>query len=319
MDPCNPRNGSSQSASRKAYTMNAAETEPSVQPPRFRDAFERLLNDIRAVHESEFVPIIVDIPSAVTTILGAWVEIRPLRAQIVKDVPSFDIRLLDGLESYALALGHAQTAYQTATDPPASLVALADSAIKEREILLADVNALIARGLIAPSALKELKGINGHKNIAFDLFALANILEKNWTKVAERTGVKREELDQAQMVADKLVTAVGEREQAPAIAAEAVRDRQAAFTLCVNAYDEVRSVIAYLRRKQGDVESIAPSLYAGRTSSKKKPAESNNDQPPATVPTGTAVVAGTLPAAAGANTNTSQAHPSVTSAAGPYV
>ena len=86
------------------------------------------------------------------------------------------------------------------------------------------------------------------------------------------------------MLADQLVTAVGEREQAPVIAAEAVRDRHGAFTLFINAYDEVRAAITYIRRKQGDAESIAPSLYAGRTVSKKKPADDNNDNPPAPTP-----------------------------------
>ena len=83
--------------------------------------------------------------------------------------------------------------------------------------------------------------------------------------------MKKEELDQIEDLADKLVTAVGAREQAPQLTAEAIRDRQAAFTLFINAYDEVRSVIGFLRRKQGDVDTIAPSLFIGRAVAKKKP------------------------------------------------
>lgn len=240
-------------------------------------AFERELPAIRAVPESEFAAINVDVQSSVATALGAWPEIRALRDQIVKDVSSFDITLLDNLESYTLALGHAQTEYQTATETPASLLALANEAIKWRTILLNDATTLISRGLLSEAVLGELKGINGHKNIAFDLFALANVLKKNAAAIASKTSVSQDELVQAQVLADKLVTAVGEREQAPVIAAEAVRDRQAAFTLFVNAYDEVRSVISFLRRKQGDADSIIPSLYAGRAAPKRKPADEKVD------------------------------------------
>ena len=167
--------------------------------------------------------------------------------------------------------------------------------------------------------LKDLKGVNGYKNIGFELFALANILELNWAKVSERTGVKRAEVDEAQVVADKLITAVGQREQAPQVAAEAVRDRQATFTLLMNAYDESRWVISYLRRKQGDLESIAPSLYTGRVATKKKAAAEVDKDQPAAVAQATPVVAGAAPTAAGSNGGATAAHAADVAAAGPYV
>jgi len=264
--------------------MTQPVSDPINATPRFRAAFERLLPAIQAVPENDLVTINIDVPSSVATALGAWPEVRALRDQIVKDVSSFDIALLDNLESYALALGHAQTEYQTATEPSPSLVALANENIKWRTILLNDVTTLMSRGILAETVTSDLRGINGHKNIAFDLFALANVLEKNWEKIKGRTSVTQDELVQAQILADRLVTAVGEKEQAPIVEAEAVRERQAAFSLFVNAYDEVRSVISYLRRKEGDVDSIIPSLYAGRALPKKKPTEDATDKPATPTP-----------------------------------
>lgn len=197
-------------------------------------------------------------------------EIRACRQSLVDQLPKFDIQQFDRLETFTLALGHAQTVYQTATEPPASLIALSDNATKMREVLLADVMTLVKRGLIEAAVLDDLKGTNGYKNLAFDLFALANIFRNNWAKISDRTSVETSELDQAEMLADQLITAVGEREQSPAIAALAVRDRQGAFTLFVRAYDEVRTAIMYLRRQQGDADKIAPSLYAGRATPKRK-------------------------------------------------
>ncbi|HEY5958566.1 MAG TPA: hypothetical protein VIV60_18520 [Polyangiaceae bacterium] len=291
--------------------------------PRFRDAFVRLTNDIRAVPEEQYLQINVDVASSVTTILGAWPEIRNMRAELLQYMPNFDIAILDHLESYALALGHAQTLYQTATAPSASLIALGTETEKVREVFLAEIKMQMARGLIDAAATKDLKGVNGYKNVAFDVFALSNILRNNWTKIAGRTSVTTDELDAAEVLADKLVTAVGEREQAPTTAAEAVRDRQGAYTLLMNAYDEVRWAIGYLRRKEGDIEDIAPSLYLGRGSGKKK--EEKNPQPIApTAPTApTTTTTTTQPVTSGSTTagatGTAQKEPPNPSATGPYM
>ena len=237
--------------------------------PRFREAYERLAVEIHAIPASDLVPITVDIQSTVTTVLGVWKEIRGLRAEFVSALPNFDITLFDTLESYALALGHTQTVYQTASEPPASLVLLAGKVNKTREILVANVTLLIAMGLLEASVLGDLKGANGHKNIGFDVFALSNILKKIWARVSSKLTLTLVDLDAAENEADKLVTAVGEREQAPAVAAQTTRERQAAFVLLTKTYEEVRAALGFLRRKQGDVDKIAPSLYAGRANARK--------------------------------------------------
>ena len=68
--------------------------------------------------------------------------------------------------------------------------------------------------------------------------------------------------------------------------AQTARDRQAAYTLAVKAYEQVRAALAYVRRDYDDVDEILPSLYAGRNNSniKKKDTPEAN---PATTPTTT--------------------------------
>ena len=252
--------------------------------PRFRGAFSQLVTRLRNMPDDEFAPINIDVESAVATVLGAQPAICAQKDQIVKEAPSFDISSLVNLELYTLALGHAHTAYETATQPSPALVALNNDAMERRTVMVSDIGMLVSRGLLEGGILNELKGINGYKNVAFDLFQLSDIYRKNWNKIADRTSIKKEELDQVEDLADKLVTAAGVREQAPQLTAEATRDRQAAYTLFINAYNEVRSVVGFLRRKQGDVDTIAPSLFIGRAVAKKKPADNNVDNPPAPVP-----------------------------------
>jgi hypothetical protein len=88
------------------------------------------------------------------------------------------------------------------------------------------------------------------------------------------------ELDHMENLADQINQALGIREQMPELKASAARDRQAAYTLFVEAYDEVRAAIAYVRRKEGDVDELMPSLYAGRNGGmKKKPVADEPTKP----------------------------------------
>jgi hypothetical protein len=155
--------------------------------------------------------------------------------------------------------------------------------------------------------------------------ALASILRDNWDKVSTKTAITLADLDQAELIGDQLVNAVGLREETPASVAEISLQRQRNFTLFLKAYDEVRRAISFLRWKEDDVERIAPSLYSGRGNSnaRKKIGDTQpgTDQPvphppsvpsafgtPAagTHPTGTALptLAGTSAAAPAAATGT---------------
>jgi hypothetical protein len=89
--------------------------------------------------------------------------------------------------------------------------------------------------------------------------------------------LEQQELDQVENLADRLLMAVGAHKQTPA-AAQAIRVRQAAFTLLIRAYGEVRAVVAFLRHKQADADAIAPSLYAGRRT-KGKSGEGDQEKP----------------------------------------
>ena len=127
------------------------------------------LSEISAVPKEQFVVITLNISEAVTTVLGRIEGIRALGPQMTQTLPRFPIDLVDKLETYALALDHAQVLYKTPSTSPDPIRALAKSATGFREVLLADVNALISRDLIGPAALKNLKGVNGYENVAFDL------------------------------------------------------------------------------------------------------------------------------------------------------
>ncbi len=247
-------------------------TTPATQEnevPRFRAAYQQLIDEIRAVPTSEVIPINIDIPTAVTTALGAMPEIRALRPRMVAEIPQFDMARFDKLEAYTLAAGHAHALFLAASAPTESIDELSTSATASRALLLSDASALANRGLLDGQRLKDLKGPSSLRNLAFDLFALAALLRDNWTKIEGKTALQPIELDKAETLADRLLTAVGLRELGPAIVAASAENRQKAFTLFVSAYDQARRAVSFIRWNEGDVDDIAPSLYAGRTTGRR--------------------------------------------------
>ncbi len=70
-------------------------------------------------------------------------------------IAAFPMELFDQLEDRALALGHAQTVYESAQQPPAILQTLSDEASMAHDVALAEVNTLVKRGLISDTGPKQ--------------------------------------------------------------------------------------------------------------------------------------------------------------------
>ncbi|HEY1532657.1 MAG TPA: hypothetical protein VGF76_01520 [Polyangiaceae bacterium] len=268
-------------------TSNGA--APVVAAPEglpYPEAFQQALLAAQAVPEDELITINIDLPTAVTTAVGTLPQILALRDRVVAELPKFDISHFDLLKTYTLAAAHAHSLYAAASAPPAALVALNTAGLTLRDTLYSDAVALVNRGLISGEKLGDFKSNVGYKNLAFDLMGLVALLRGNWDKIKSKTALTSDELDQAERLGGQLVDAVGAREQAPAAVLEVSLQRQRNFTLFANSYGQARRAISYLRWDEQDVDTIAPSLYAGRNTTKKKDT---------TQPTAPAPVAGTAP------------------------
>ena len=137
-------------------------------------------------------------------------------------------------------------------------------ALKMRDMLRTDARALAKRALIDPARLASFKSYVGYQNVAFELIDYATLLRDCWPQIEGRTAVRKEEVEKARRLAEELVRAAGERKQGTLAVAQASSIRLRAMTLLLRSYDETRRAIGFLRRHQGDVDRIAPSLFAGR-------------------------------------------------------
>lgn len=285
------------------------------------DSYERVKEDLAALAVDDLAQVNFDIQLGARTILGALPELRALRERMVKELPAFDLAAFDKLEDYTQALKFAQSGFLLATQPPDDLEQLLAEGAKVKERLVADVKSLSLYGLFDSNVLSQLRGGNGLDNLAVDLDLLSQAMTANWAKIEGKALTPLADVQTASRIGLRLTRIAGLRDQGPARLAAATELRMRAFTTVVRTYEEVRHAVGYLRRREGDADLIAPSLYPGK--SRRKAVEQTPEVPPAPTTGGEAPApaAGTSPAApAGAsNGATHPATPAAGSAGGPFV
>ena len=251
--------------------MNPAEALPTPThgSPRSRAAYEQLLPEMLAVTEESIPPILIDIPTAITTVLGALPQIRALRPEIAETFRRFDLAEFDQLEQYTLALCHAHALHRAAHGPKLSLSGTGAELIRIRNTLLSDAQSLAGHRLISAERLVGCRAKPGYRALAYDVLLLVQVLREAWNTVRDRTPVTMADLDRAAFSAEKLLKALGLRDQARPTVAEATVLRRKAFAVFMRAYARARAAVQYLRAEVGDADDIAPSLYAGRVKRRK--------------------------------------------------
>jgi len=235
----------------------------SVPNLRFRQALDSVRAELAEIPEGDLNQINLDIPAAVMITMGCAQQLRDYRPRIA-GLPDFDIDAFDKIEVYALALGQSHAQYLAASAPPEPVQELYEELSQLREVLVSDVTALAKRKLLDGRRLGELKGPPGYKNVAFDVLLLCALIRDHWTAVSGRTAVAVSEIDRAEVLADRLATAVAVRDRGAAATSEAAELRIRAFTRFVSTYDQARRAISYLRWTEEDVDTIIPTLYGGK-------------------------------------------------------
>lgn len=264
--------------------------DPSSPSTPFRASFDEAGAEIAAVAIDRVLPINIDITAAVITALGTLGEVRALRPRIVAELPRFEVRYLDRLETYTLALGYAHWLALGSRGPTGPIDGLVSELSVTRDLLVSDANALAKHGVVDGARLSQLQGGTAFRNIVSDVMLLVAVFRDAGDSIVGKTFVTPAQLDEAERKAQQLAAALGQREQAPTVSTPAAETRSRAFTLFMNAYDQVRRAATYLRWDEGDADTIVPSLYAGRGHRKVDPAPvpapAPATPPPAALPGG---------------------------------
>jgi hypothetical protein len=239
-------------------------------PALSREAYLKHLEEMKAIPEENLIPVTLTVTQTTTRAMGAWPAIQRLRPQMLEELPKLNIKLVDTIEEYALALAYAHSLHLGATATPEDLDAMIAEASVLRANLLADARTLANRSHIDRNKLARFKNAPGHSNMATEVMGLAAILLEAWPTISNKTGTTREELERSNYLGTRILRAVSIRDRDDAPVPEETLRRQQAFTLLVKAYAQARRAVVYLRDEQGDADDLVPSLYAGRTSGSHK-------------------------------------------------
>jgi hypothetical protein len=238
-------------------TQDSNHTPNAVNP--FAVAFKATANERAALDDAEVAVVTVDVKLAVPMVHATIARTAPFREAILAQ-PAVDHAKIAALKTYADALWQAEALLKMALTS-SELPELFTSALKLRERLITDAQSLAARGVIDGAVLAELKGDSGYANVSLDLLALGTALGENVPEVVANSAIKQADIDQAINLGVELSNAVHQRDIDPAAIEKAADDRARAFTLLAEAYDELRRVLSFLRWKDGDADTLAPSLF----------------------------------------------------------
>ena len=243
---------------RAEVTATVLDTHPS------EEAYKLILPELEQVTDEEIERINVDVVFLVNNMLGALPEIMAMRPQIEATFKSFDFERFDRFRSYLLALNHAHAIYRATRALQRDVKELARVTEEQRERLLSVAQTLSKFGLVDAEVLKDIKKESGYRALASDTLTLVTLLKANWEQIAGSCPLTERDLNQAGTEVLDLQTAIGLREQGPALRSEAGVNRRKAYTLFRRCYEPIRraAIVLYGEERASDV---VPGLTQGNT------------------------------------------------------
>jgi hypothetical protein len=255
-------------------------------------AYNRVKAELDALKVEELAVVNVDVVSAASIALGVSDRILSFRERMAK-LPEFDMRCVDNLVDYIKA-----TWYAYVTNLPEPEPADAEQMIQEvvalRAKLLRWSNPLIEEGFFEAAAIAKIREGSGNKDTPSDLVALVGLYRAKWPEIQDMCNVTEENLNRGAQIGPAVFALVSRREaRGSAASSDAALRVRRTWALLDNAYTECRRALQYLRFKDGDADSIAPSLRKNtgtRTTSDSNQTSPNQTSPNSTNPGASAAV-----------------------------
>lgn len=236
---------------------------PTVSDPSFNAALEARRAHLEAIPADQLLPSLRLEPGTILqAALGAEPRLAAFREALVAKFGEEAAELIDALAPSAKAAVEADARVDGLAQGN-ELPALYEVLLAKHAVLLADAEPLLARGHISAAALAEARNTNGYQATVMSITRLVSVFRQNWSKVAKLTATTEADLDEAGKLAAEFMSQVATRDQA-ALRGPATELRTRAISDAFRVYDELRRMMTYLRWREGDVDQILPSLYAGR-------------------------------------------------------
>lgn len=248
----------------KKGTKKATELEKVARPAapgEAAEAYQRVEALVAKVRNEDLVKVNVDIPKAVSTILGALPACEPFLGAL-RELPGLDFAGIERLRDLTFAAWHAHLAASPKVTE-SQKATLLEEATPLREALLVGSEALAFAGLLDSATVASIRAGSGNLDKANDLVALATVLSLAWERIETKTAITWEQVELAATLGPKLLVALSDRPLALAGDDPGLASART-FTLMTRGYDELRRGMTFLRWHDKDADSLVPSIYAGK-------------------------------------------------------
>jgi hypothetical protein len=188
--------------------------------------------------------------------------------------------LLHRLPIVARAARQAQVEY-VSTQKSEDLTPARDNVKRYYTRLHTELNSCVQRGLIDSTALTPAEPLLGYQETIQSTLVLVRLARTSWEKIQGHTQLTKEEVDEAERLALDLGHAIARRDQGvESVPAAELRVR--ALSLLIDEYDRLRQMVSFVRWREGDADSITPSIFTqrGRRGSGSSEPEEPSDPSP---------------------------------------
>lgn len=239
-------------------------SELAADPATTKAAYDDTRPKRTTLAEERLQRVTVDIPRAAAAVLAGLVRVGAFMA-VLRALPLVNVKLLDVVLPRTLALLHAENLLLVASGQPDRLKALLAEADPLRD-LLRDTWALPLIGwkIFTQAQLDAWKDGAGHADLGSDLVSCGEAYLARWKQIAGKADVTEADCRRAVALGREILEAVGGKSNPDAVA-KAALERRRAFTLLLEAWDELQRAVVFVRWHAGDADTLAPSLFtAGR-------------------------------------------------------
>jgi hypothetical protein len=231
-------------------------------------ALEQRRAHLLAMPESEVQRTLRLDPGAVYTAAhGASRRLVVLRDALIAQFGESAGELLDALHPAAMAAKQADADFDGLVEGN-ELPELHRQLVAKHAMVLLDAESLVLRGHLPAETLSNAKNTHGYEAASNSALVLASVLRRHWAKISGNTPISTGDLAELQKLGERLSDGISNRDQA-GLRSEAADLRARALSDVFRIYDQLRRMTTYLRWREGDVDALIPSLYAGRGGRKR--------------------------------------------------
>ena len=262
-----------------------SEVVSATSAPAYRAALDAQRAELMAMPEQEVErKLTLDASAAAIIAESAAKKVQPYRAELVAQFGKDAGTLVDTLPNLARATRQADI--EVAGTASRSDLSEENEVLRgEYQLLMTDSESLANRKLLDAKRLEPARDVQGYQALIRSVLLLVFVLREHWAQIKSHTPITEADLDRAEATAQRMSTALGDRDIGVG-RAPAVELRSRAISKLTRTYEELRRMMTYVRWYQDDVDEITPSLWAMRSRKSRSANDgSNGTDNPAIDPT----------------------------------